>query len=319
MTNDSPRALETDVDDLLRRLQPPTESASGWDETTQHAVLATILAEDRPTTTPSTRSRQVRLGLVACAAATVPLAFSIGLPSHAPGGPSPASALDRLATIAGVSGPAIGPGQYLHRTYTTDVPYVAGVPMTPGAVRHGDRAVSGEESWSEQTRVWVRSTGQGGHPCLEVVPLHGNVAEGRYDVASADQLATLPTDPGRLASYIDEHPDGGNRGTVNRYAAVTDLLWSGIATPELRSAALNVLAQTPGLSGDEHTTDDRDRPAIRIDYDDTNGTDSVWFNSVTAQIIERAGPTEGGDGSTTLTASNVVDTLPDLPLCTPGT
>lgn len=318
MTNDSPRALAADVDDLLRRLQPPTDAASGWDETAQHAVLATILAEDPPTS-HGTRSRRVRLGVVACAAATVPLAFAIWLPEHAPGGPSPAAALGRLATVAAVSGPAIGPGQYLHRTYTTDVPYVAGVPMTPGAVRHGQRAVSEEESWSGQTSVWIRSTDQDSHACLEVVPLHGNVAEGRYDVASADQLATLPTDPGRLASYLDEHPDGGNRGTVNTYAAVTDLLWSGIASPRLRSAALNVLAQTPGLSGDEHTTDDRGRPAIRIDYEDTAGTESVWFNPVTAQIIERAGPTEGGDGSTTLTASNVVDSLPDLAPCASGT
>jgi hypothetical protein len=257
--------------------------------------------------------------LVACAAATVPLALSIGLPSHAPGGPSPAAALDRLATIAGATGPAIGPGQYLHRTYITDVPYIAGLPMTPGAVRRGDRAVSDEESWSGRTRVWVRSTGPDARPCLDVVSLRGHVADGRYDVASASQLATLPTAPTQLATYIDEHPDGGNRGTSNTYAAATDLLWSGIATPQLRSAALNVLAQTPGLGGDEHTTDDRGRPAIRIDHDADGATQSVWFDPMTAQIVETAGPTEGGDGSTTLTGSNVTDSLPNLPRCAPAT
>ena len=222
----------------------------------------------------------------------------------------------RRATIASATGPVIGPGQYLHRTYITDVPYLAGVPMTPGAVRHGDRAVSDEESWSGQTKVWVRSTSPDGRPCLEVVPLRGQVADGGYDVASASQLATLPTDPTQLASYIDEHPDGGNQGTTNTYAAATDLLWSGIATPQLRSAALNVLAQTPGLGGDEHTTDDRGRPAIRVDYDADGATQSVWFDPMTAQITETAGPTEGGDGSTTLTDSNITDRLPDLPLCT---
>ena len=318
MRDNLPGASETDVDELLRRLQPPADPTSAWDDTTRHAVLATILAEDPPTP-HRLPSRRVGLGLVACAAATVPLALSIGLPSHAPGGPSPAAALDRLATIAGATGPVIGPGQYLHRTYITDVPYIVGVPMTPGAVRHGDRAVSDEESWSDQTRVWVRSTGPDARPCLEVVPLRGHVADGRYDVASASQLATLPTDPTQLASYIDEHPDGGNHGTTNTYAAATDLLWSGIATPQLRSAALNVLAQTPGLGGDEHTTDDRGRPAIRIDHDADGATQSVWFDPVTAQITETAGPTEGGDGSTTLTDSNATDSLPDLPLCTPAT
>jgi hypothetical protein len=311
-------ARATDVDERLRRLAPSADPASTWDDATRDTVLATILAEDRPTR-HRVPSRRVGLGVVACAAATVPLALSIGLPSHAPGGPSPAAALDRLATVAGASGPVIGPGQYLHRTYTTDVPYLAGVPMTPGAVRHGDRAVSHEETWSGRTEVWVRSAGPDARPCLEVVPLLGQVAEGRYDVAPASQLATLPTDPTRLASYIDEHPDGGNLGTTNTYAAATDLLWSGIATPQLRSAALNVLAQTPGLDGDEDATDDRGRPAIRIDHDTDGATQSVWFDPATAQIIETAGPTEGGDGSTTLIDSNVTDRLPDLPLCTPAT
>jgi hypothetical protein len=40
---------------------------------------------------------------------------------------------------------------------------------------------------------------------------------------------------------------------------------------------------------------------------------------MTAQIVETAGPTEGGDGSTTLTGSNVTDSLPNLPLCAPAT
>jgi hypothetical protein len=318
MRDDLPSTTATDVDELLRRLQPPADPTSAWDDTTRHVVLATIL-DGAPPTPHRLPSRRIGLGLVACAAATVPLALSIGLPSHAPGGPSPAAALDRLATIASATGPVIGPGQYLHRTYITDVPYTAGLPMTPGAVRHGDRAVSDEESWSGATRVWVRSTGPDARPCLDVVSLRGDVAEGRYDVASGSQLATLPTEPTQLASYIDDHPDGGNRGTSNTYAAATDLLWSGIASPQLRSAALNVLAQTPGLGGDEHTTDGRGRPAIRVDHDADGTTQSVWFDPMTAQIVETAGPTEGGAGSTTLTASNVTDTLPNLPLCTPAT
>ena len=316
MTHDS-STRENDVNDLLQRLQPADDGLAAWDETTQHEVLATILAEDPPTP-HSQRARRVRLGVVACAAATVPLALSIGLPSHTPGGPSPAAALDRLAGIARVGGPALGPGQLLHRTYTTDVPYVAGVPMTPGAVRHGDRAVVAEETWSGPTRVWVRSTGQDGRACLDVVPLRGTVDEGRYDVASASQLASLPTDPAQLATYLDEHPDGGNRGTVNRYAAVTDLLWSGIASPHLRSAALNVLAQTPGLHGAEHTTDDRGRPAIRIDYDDTAGTESFWFDATTAQIVERSAPPRA---ATAAPPSPAATSSTDCPSCRapPGT
>ncbi len=317
----SPRDI--DVEELLRRHRPPTDDPTAWDEAAQDAVLADILTRrpgrpDRPgqpATDPArSRGRWVGLGVAACAAAAVPLALSVGLPPHSPAGPTPAAALDRLATVAEATGPVLGPGQYLHRTDTTDVPYVAGIPLTPGAERRGDRVVSLEESWSGQNEVWIRAL-SGTTPCLEVVHLDGQVDQGGYDVAGAQQLATLPTDPTRLAAYLDQHPDGGNEGTANRFAAATDLLWSGIAHAGLRSAALDVLAQTPGLSGDEHTTDDRGRPAIRIDYATSGGTQSVWFDPATAQITERGGPTEGGSGSSTLDASDVVSTLPDLPLC----
>lgn len=302
-----------DVDEVLRRHRPAVADPT-WDQAAQDAVLAGILTSRAVIEPARSRGRWVGLGIAACAAAAVPLALSVGLPPHSPAGPTPAAALDRLASVAEATGPVLAAGQYLHRTATTDVPYVAGIPVTPGAERRGARVVSHEESWSGQDEVWIRSV-SGATPCLEVVHLNGQVAEGGYDVAGAQQLAQLPTDPSRLATYVDRHPDGGNEGTANRFAAATDLLWSGIAQPPLRSAALDVLAQTPGLSGDEHTTDDRGRPAIRIDYATAGGTQSVWFDPATAQIVERGGPTEGGSGTSTLDGGEVVSTLPDLPLC----
>ncbi len=300
---------------LLRRHQPEPDLRAEWSDADQERVLTQILADAPPDCQRRGRSRWVTLGLVATAAAAVPLVASIGLPSSSPGGPTPAAALDRLATIAGVSGPVVGPGEYLHSRAVTDVPYLPGYPLAPGQVRHGDRLRSAEETWSGQNVVWVRSSEADDRPCLDVVHLRGQVDSGGYDTASADQLATLPTDPDALARYLDDHPDGGNTGTINRYAAATDLLWSGIARPALRSAALNVLAQTSGLDGDEHATDDRGRPAIRIDYSRGADVESFWFDPATAQISERAGTTQGGEGSTVVTSRDVVQQLPDLPTC----
>ena len=265
-----PAPARPTCDDLLHRLRPRATSASAWDETTQHAVLATILAEDPPTPIVSFPTGPVS-ALVACAAATVPLAFSIGLPIHAPGGASPAAALDRLATIASATGPAIGAGQYLHRTYVTDVPYVAGVPMTPGAVRHGDRAVSTRSHGRDRTRCGSCRPAPTRRPCLDVVPLRRARRRRPLRRRVASQLATLPTEPTQLATYIDEHPDGGNRGTVNTYTAVT----TSCGRHCLAAAALGSaqrLGTDPGLSGNEHTTDDQGRPAIRIDHDANGGT-----------------------------------------------
>jgi hypothetical protein len=316
-TNGARVEQTTDVLDLVRRHEPVVQDE--WSELDQQRVLDQVFDNGRAPRAEFSRSRWVGFGLVATAAAAIPLAASIGLPTSAPGGPTPAAALDRLAVIAGVAGPTLGPGQYLHVQATNNAPYVADTALAPGEVRDGDLVRSTDETWTDQDEFWSRSVNESGQPCLESFPMQEEVDEGGYALASADELTTLSTDPDVLATYIDEHPDGGNRGTINRYAAVTDLLWSGLASPELRSAALDVLAQTPGLTGDAHTTDDLGRQAIRVDYRGDHDSESVWFDPATAQIIGRSYVVPGGTASSVVTAREAVDQLPVLPECTSRT
>lgn len=305
---------------VLSALCPVTNLDVEWDAVRRDAVLAGILEAGPAPVRGSWASRHRRpvaagvlaAGVLAAGAAAV--VATLVLPGGSPGGPDAAAAatLDRLAVVAGTSGRTVGPGQYAYHDGREAQRFSAAdvVGGSHAVTRHRVRTWTARDgdSWQLQGR------------CLRHWPDDGSAtpAGGNYDGLDAARYATLPSTPDALAGYLDAHPSGDNRGTLNRFVSVSDLVGSGLTTPKLRAAAIRVLAQSDGITVEPSARDALGRDAIEVDYTYVGGAtvSSLFFAPRTSALLESESRVDGRvDYRDVVRASRVVDSLPDRPAC----
>ena len=323
---------------LVGALRPDEQTLDAeWDASAQDAALESVFTTSvgigarpgpgRARLHSGLRRRWVVAGGVVTAGAAAAVVVGVVLPTGSPGGPSRAEAaiVHRLAIIAGHRGPAVGPTQYAYISVAEEQTPDPGEGPIPGRVRVGNVDRDQFEQWTAPGgAIWVRHTATGTGGCLDAEgPVAGSSADGNYEDLSAAELAVLPTDPHRLAAYLDAHPTGDNRGSRNRFMAVGDLVRTGLASPALRAAALDVLAETDGITVTAAVTDDHGRPAVRVDHAGDHGfTDALFFDPATSSVLEERSTKNGSDWhyAGVVLESSVVDALPaGVPTCPPPT
>jgi hypothetical protein len=320
------QSLENDVASLTSLRPEITHFDDEWGPADRADTLTGILAGSSPSRSKlvqPTRRRWRNLSALAACAAAAAVAVGLLLPAGGPGGPDAAAAatLNELSTIAGSAGGTVGETQFayvLEDSEQTMSDGEAATPVLPGETRVGDLSLDRGEQWtSPDGTVWRKVALEGGQSCLAKhmhVPSPAGVYD--YEDMSAPELAQLPTDPDHLANYIDAHPSGDNRGTVNRFRVVSDLLRSGLAVPALRAAALRVLAQTDGLTVSTDAHDAAGRPAVRVDHSFGYGVESLFFDTNTSRVLEEQTTQDHYLFRALVRESKVVDSIPSgLPLC----
>jgi hypothetical protein len=306
-----------------------------WPAASRIAMVERIKADDGLTETVASslpaysKSRQLtgqrwgRLSALAACVAAAAVAVGVLLPAGGPGGPNAAAAatLNKLSVIAGSAGGSVGPRQFAYvreDSEETLSPAEATAPPLPGETRVGNLSRTTGEQWTAPDGTeWRTVALDGGQSCLAK---HLHVAnppgDFNYENLSAPELAQLPTNQDQLAKYIDTHPTGDNRGTINRFRVVGDLLRSGLASPALRAAALRVLAQTDDLTVATDSHDAAGRPAIRVDYSFGYGIESLFFDANTSRVLEEQTTQDQWLFRAVVQESKVVDSISSaLPPC----
>lgn len=316
----------TDVATLMSFRPETTHFDEEWGPSARADALTEILASSAPAhlslKQPTGRRWGKLTALSACAAAAA-VAVGLLLPAGGPGGPDAAAAatLNKLAVTAGRAGGSVGPAQFAYVREDSEQTLSDGeanTPLLPGETRVGNLMLDKSEQWTAPDgTVWRIVPLVGGRSCL-AKHVHAANPPGvfEYSDASAPELAALPTNPGRLAKFIDAHPRGDNRATINRFGAVSDLLRSGLAAPALRAAALRVLAQTTGLTVATDSHDAAGRPAIRINYSFGYGIESLFFDAATSRVLEEQTTQDQYLFRAVVRESKIVNSIPSgLPRC----
>jgi hypothetical protein len=314
-----------DVVATLTRYRPGASHFNGeWTPAMRTDVLTDILTSTQPPRMkhrgPAGGRRWGRIGALATGAALAAATAAVVLPAGSPGGPDQAAAatLEKLVVAARQEGGAVAPNQFAYVQQDSEETLAAGEPVAPGATRVGNLERTSSEQWTAPDgTVWLyRALGRD-QACLARVPASLSPS-GVYDYENmpAAELAALPTDPDRLASYLDSHPSGDNRGPENRFLIAGDLLRSGLASPTLRSAALRVLAQTSGIQVTPDSRDGAGRPAIRVDMPFQYGVESLFFDAATSRVLEEQTTQNQYLFRSVVQESKVVDSVPStLPAC----
>jgi hypothetical protein len=181
--------------------------------------------------------------------------------------------------------------------------------------------------------VWTYQKGPG-------IPSELPVA--RHDSLTEAQFAALPTDPQQLRDYLigqfdkdqatalDEESqqlqDSGKNAKVPAapvftaddkvFEQATDMLWSPMVGPQLRSALFKVLAATSQVRVDPRASDAKGRPAIKISrYNPRNKvTDTTFESPKTSAVLQTTfSYADGTVGSDLYLSTHRTDVLPANP------
>ena len=296
--------------DRLTALRPTDTTVDRlWSPQERAAALERVL-DTGPVPVATRRSRRpLAIGLAAAAVAVVAIAVPLALPVGAPGGASPAAAaeLDRLATVA-ASAPfdTAGPDDVLHLVVVDH--------QTSDGTAVEDPAgtdVRTLESWTTADgTTWRKDTEAGEVRYYQFAP------GGDYTAApSPAYLASLPTDPDALRSYLRSHVSGSSSTDEAVFTAVGDMLRGGFAPPALRVAALDVLKHTDHVTLGDATADELGRPVVEVDFVDqakrADAVQALYFATDTAEIVQEADRWPGMDFRSVVQSSEVVAAVPD--------
>jgi hypothetical protein len=283
--------MTIDLDQRLSDLR----RAPHWPADERANILDEVLAAD-PTphrtdlrltvTRPHRRRRAITLAAAAGLAAAACIAVPAVLPAGSPGAADQAAAvraLHHLAHVAAV-GPSdhLGPNQYVH---LVDVEH--------------QNALAGQPAVDSRFEYWIRADGltwQRRNENLGVSPVREQVWLLPRGPQLIDGLPTpqfldgLPTDPASLESYLRSHSVGSTSSDERVFVAVNDIVRRGLAKPNLRSAAIEVLAQLGHVRLGDDTRDSLGRPVQEFEFVDPNGRpgeiQAIMFDTRTAQITE---------------------------------
>jgi hypothetical protein len=132
-------------------------------------------------------------------------------------------------------------------------------------------------------------------------------------------LTTLPTDPGRLRSWIYQHPDGELQRDMEAWTDIGDILREMLVPPKLAAALFRVAATIPGATVLPHAVNATGQSGVAVSR---SGAELI-FNPRTYQLIgegavlTKAVAGEGPAGTviadTAQQRARVVSRLPDIP------
>jgi hypothetical protein len=132
-------------------------------------------------------------------------------------------------------------------------------------------------------------------------------------------LTTLPTDPGRLRSWIYQHPDGELQRDMEAWTDIGDILREMLVPPKLAAALFRVAATIPGATVLPHAVNATGQSGVAVSR---SGAELI-FNPRTYQLIgegavlTKAVAGEGPAGTviadTAQQRARVVSSLPDIP------
>lgn len=258
------------------------------------------------TTTPPRVSRRRSLAVMGGVAAAVAalLAVPLLLPSGTPTGPSTARALSALAAAAADEKP-LPAGQFRH--------------VTSRASQNGH--VTTTESWTAADgHVWRRDTyGEAADSPTQLYAFPPGQDSVNYP--SPAFLATLPTDPADLETYLRAHVSGSTSQDEAVFVAVADMLRGGFAPPALRAAALRVLERNPHIT----VQDGRDalgREATIVQFVDEAArpgeVKSLYFDPASAALLEESIVAPGLDFQNVVVSRDAVSSVPDALLRATG-
>jgi hypothetical protein len=145
--------------------------------------------------------------------------------------------------------------------------------------------------------------------CPGAAPAHGTYAF----------LASLPTDPGRLRTWLYRHANGGNGPDAQAWTDIGDMLREMLVPPKLAAALYRVAATIPGATVVPHAANAVGRDGVGV----SRSGAVLIFDPKTYQLIgegavlTKAVPGQGPAGtvitSTAQLRESVVDRLPDIP------
>lgn len=254
------------------------------------------------------RSRRRMATRIAVGSLAIAIAIPVAFPGGGTGGADPAAAavLHRVALRAAQQPPepAPRPGQYLYtrsessathlyvvgdgNTFMFETPSIreswigpdgsGRILNTPGPVTfptQRDRA------------AWLAA----GAPSLEWV-VDGGGEFGHFgpgELTFADH-SELPTDPEELLELIERRElVGGPAGDWETFVIVGDLLREAYATPKVRAALYQVVAELPGVELVGRVLDPAGRPGMAVAYtepsSDARSRYELTFDPVTAELL----------------------------------
>ncbi|HEY2286433.1 MAG TPA: CU044_5270 family protein [Streptosporangiaceae bacterium] len=296
--------------------------------------------------------RPVLLGATA-AAATAALTVSLlpGPAAHRPrpgAGSAPAAAsgsqpstpavltaayvLNRAAsTAASSSRPVPRPGQFIYVSSVTT--YVS-----------TEVGRSGDQSWLYRTRRQIWQSVDGRRAGLLQIVDRGNVKLpwGPVPPANSDLpagwtplppascpgvapargtyafLASLPTDPGRLRTWIYQHPGGGNTANAQAWSDIGDMLREMLVPAKVAAALFRVAATIPGATVVPHAANAVGQVGVAVSRSgqalifDPKSYQLIGEGGVLTKAVSGQGPAGTVIASTAQLKEAVVDRLPDV-------
>lgn len=292
-----PHASADAVTRLAAHRPTSDDLEAGWPAAARSAVLEDAL--HRPDRTGRPARRPLRIAAAAAVVAVGIGGTSILWPRA--GVPS-AAALDALAATAARAS-TIPSGQYLHL-------------ITRSSQSDEGRATEQRtiESWTDAAgRVW-RHDRSSTTPEMWFAFCPPRRLADSYAGATAEQLATLPTDPVALEEHLRATVTGSTSPDEAVFVAVGDMLRGEAAPPALRSAALQVLGRTPHVTTSETTRDGR--PVVEVTFRDDDRRRGVAqtevFDTATASIVAERITADAGAHVYTSNTQNLglTDALP---------
>ena len=200
-------------------------------------------------------------------------------------------------TAAG--GPRVGPGQF---DFTWKV----------FAQKSGNRVLTSlDQRWTASTgEAWGYSDpGTTMQPRIAPFCIHrrAGVGDADFDEPTPAFLATYPTDPDALKSFLRTRVHGSTSTDEAVFVAIGDMLRTQLPSPELRAAGFRVLAMTDHVRVTPGVADARGRSTVRVDFTGRpHVTESLFFDPATSRITEEADFAGGDFVDRTVTVRNEV-------------
>jgi hypothetical protein len=293
--------------DLLAAARPPARTTPrdlvtpAARQELKNSIISTPrdIAPSRATSHPR-RKWLLSGALVSAAAVAAVIVTGVLLPDNAPGGPSKAGAatLNRLAVTA-AGGPTVGVGQF---DFTWKV--------------FAQKSADGVETSLQQ--LWTASTGEAwgysdpgttSKPAIAPFCIHRRAGAGDsdFDEPTPAFLATYPTNPDALNSFLRAHVHGSTSTDEAVFVAVGDMLRTQLPSPALRAAGFRVLAMTGHVRVTPDASDAKGRSTVRVDFTGRRGsTESLYFDPATSRITEEADSADGAFFARTVTVKTEV-------------
>ncbi len=285
------------TEDLIRAVNPVITSEVPRGDSPQARRLLATLPVTRPSPARRRPARRVRLALGGAALAAVTAAAIVTAVIVAPGPAHPAP--PAAARVPPARVPASVTGSLRDLVLAADRQPAPQVPQ-PGQFQYTDSVSLQQDDtipgstppytvdYSQHRQIWIGTDGSGrlaetntdpvfpapadrahwaadGSPSLAVQPEDDHFGKGGLSDGPGVNLATLTTDPARLAQLISgRRIEGGPPGPAEDFVQVGDLFRETDAPPALRAALFQVAAAIPGVQVVRGARDHDGRPGIAL-------------------------------------------------------